>query len=149
MPTTNPDIPPVPVARLIAALAVASAVGLATVLLSLRVTTGTIADSDLLAALIGAGTVLISGLLAVITLRSVASTGQGNLATACLAFSFVRLFGSLAAAVIIVSMFDPARRPFVNAFLISALLAMTFETLILRKWSALTPTDAAKGVASR
>ncbi len=137
MPATTTANPPVPVGRLLAALAAASVLG---------VVAGSIGPAaDASAAVIAAGVVAGAGVAAVVTLRSAMATPHANIATGFLAFSLVRLFVSLAGAVAVVMVLDPARRPFVNAFLAAAFAALVLETLILRRWSAFEPP--AKGVS--
>jgi hypothetical protein len=137
MPEPSPTIPPVPAGWLLGALLGAGALG---------VIAGSLGpQGSVSAATIAAGVVVGAGVLAIITLRSTVALPQANIATGFLAFSFVRLFGSLAGAVVVVALLDPERRAFVNGFLAAAFAALVLETMILRRWSALEP--GAKGVA--
>ncbi len=102
-------------------------------------TEGLTQSQVLTAAAMGAGCVLASGLGAVFTLRALVRNPDLNLGTVSLGFSFVRLFGSLALGLVVLLGLNPAKTPFVYAFLFAAMSALFLETLILRRWAALTP----------
>lgn len=139
--TTPPAIPPVPTTRLLTVVVGASLAGLGVSAAGpmLDSSTGGLAPSVLAAGAAGAGSVLAAGLAAVFVLASVARQPEANLATGILAFSLVRLFGSLLGAVTAVAALGVERQPFAYAFFVAAMLALVGETLILRRWSSLAP----------
>lgn len=121
-----------PVVRLGVAL-VASCLGAVGVVLLTRVA----GVADVPSSLLGAGCVLASGIVALVVLWSVAKSPEVNVGVASLAFSGVRLFGSLALGLVVLVGLSPERSAFVYTFLFAAIGALVLETIVLRRWAAL------------
>ncbi len=121
-----------PVVRLGASL-VASCLGAVGVVLL----TGVAGVADVPSSLLGAGSVLGSGIVALVVLWSVAKSPEVNVGVASLAFSGVRLFGSLALGLVVLLGLSPERSAFVYTFLFAAIGALVLETIVLRRWAAL------------
>lgn len=148
MSGSHPPIPPLPVARLFGVLVGACLLGVGFVALGPMMNGGGEGEleSAIKAGLLAGAVVLASGVLAVVVMKSVLNTSEPNLGTGVLAFSFVRMFGTLGGAMVAVSAVEPARGPFVTALLVSAMSALCVETLILRRWSMLEKASATPGV---
>jgi hypothetical protein len=148
MVATHPPILPLPVARLFGVLVGACLLGVGAVSLSPMMNGGTEQElaSAVKAGLMAGIVVFGSGVLAVLVMKSVLNTSEPNLGTGVLAFSFVRMFGTLGGALVVVSALEPARSPFVTALLVSAMSALCVETLILRRWSMLEQAPPSPGV---
>lgn len=148
MGASHPTIPPPPVARLFGVLVGACLLGVGFVALGPVMNGGSEGElgSVIKAGLLAGAVVLGSGVLAVVVMKSVLNMPEPNLGTGVLAFSFVRMFGTLGGAMAVVSAIEPARGPFVTALLVSAMSALCVETLILRRWSMLEKAPTAPGV---
>lgn len=138
--------------RLAGAIIGACLVGFAAPVVLAQANQGT-TDAMVKASLLGVIPTLIAGLGAMFVLRTMStSTHEGiNMGTAVLACTMVRLFGSLAIGLLLFMSLQPDKKTFTHAFLISALIALTLETLILRSWSAMDnrPIAPAGGDSSR
>ncbi|HLP83248.1 MAG TPA: hypothetical protein VK157_02775 [Phycisphaerales bacterium] len=151
-PRGNSVMPAPPMGRLAGAIIGACLVGFAAPVVLAQANQGT-TDAMVKASLLGVIPTLIAGLGAMFVLRTMStSTHEGiNMGTAVLACTMVRLFGSLAIGLLLFMSLQPDKKTFTHAFLISALIALTLETLILRSWSAMDnrPIAPAGGDSSR
>lgn len=132
-------LPPAPVGALCASVAAVCVLVFiaAAGLMVMNSAGGTLTGSDLTTIGLGAGCALVPGLAAVFALRWLANWPGVNIASVCLAFSGLRLMGTIACAILVVSIIEPDRRPFVNTLLLAAGAVLVLETMILRRWASL------------
>lgn len=138
----QPAIPAPPTRALLVAL-VAACLGSLAVAAGVMAMSGPLSWPVIAGPGLGVACVLVPGVMAVLGLQLMVKTPGLNLGAIALGFSGMRLFGTVAAGMVVVMALDPERRPFVNTFLLAAMSALILETLILRRWSMLEPAQAA------